>query len=126
MMLQNLMNSYFNNNKRLLSESNSLIPVLNISKEKPVKIKDSKWIIEEKTATRIYKFKSRKQKESFIVEIIKYCRESDCDLEVTFTKTEVKVVINSLSPSISNLEFDCIKDIKKIRKDVMYYFAKKE
>lgn len=120
------MNSYFNNNKRLLSESNSLIPVLNISKEKPVKIKDSKWIIEEKTATRIYKFKSRKQKESFIVEIIKYCRESDCDLEVTFTKTEVKVVINSLSPSISNLEFDCIKDIKKIRKDVMYYFAKKE
>ena len=126
MMLQSVMNEYFNqDNQSLLTETNSLIPVMNYSNDVPVKPKASDWVISEKEALREYKFKTRKQKESFVVEMIKYCRDSDCDIEMSTRGSKVKITIYSLAPSLSNIEFECIQDIKKIRKDIMYYFASK-
>jgi hypothetical protein len=126
MMLQSVMNEYFSqDDQSLLTETNSLIPVMNYSNDVPVKPKASDWVISEKEALREYSFKTRKQKESFIVEMIKYCRDSDCDIEMSIRGSKVKIIIYSLAPSLSNIEFECIQDIKKIRKDIMYYFASK-
>ena len=124
MMLQEVMSNYFNNS---LKENSNLMPILNYeSKTNPVLPKSSKWESSEKNISRKYSFDSRKQKEAFIVEILKYIRESDCDIEFTVRENNVTICIHALSPSISDLEIECQKDIKKIRKDVVYYFAKKE
>ena len=64
MMLQSVMNEYFNqDDQSLLTETNSLIPIMNYSNDVPVKPKASDWIISEKEALREYSFKTRKQKE---------------------------------------------------------------
>ena len=124
MMLQEVMRSYFNNS---LKENSNLMPILNYeNKTSPVLPKSSKWESSEKSISRKYEFESRKQKEAFIVEILKYIRESECDIEFTVRENNVIICIHSLSPSISELEVECQKDIKKIRKDVVYYYAKKE
>ena len=129
MMLQNVMSSYFNDNvNNSLNESNSLFPVLNnnFENDMPVSISNSKWEITKSKASNSYELKTRKQKEAFVVEVLKYIRDSSCDIEILVRKNNVRISIYSLSPSLSELEFDCIKDIKKIKKDVSFYFAKKE
>lgn len=124
MMLQEVMSNYFNNS---LKENSNLMPILDYeNKNNPVLPKSSAWKVSEKSISRKYKFDSRKQKEAFIVEILKYIRESECDIEFTVRKNNVTICIHSLSPSVSDLEVECQKDIKKIRKDIVYYFAKKE
>ena len=123
-MIQEVMRSYFNNS---LKENSNLMPILNYeNKSSPVLPKSSKWESSEKSISRKYEFESRKQKEAFIVEILKYIRESECDIEFTVRENNITICIHSLSPSISELEVECQKDIKKIRKDVVYYYAKKE
>ena len=124
MMLQEVMSNYFNDS---LKENSNLMPILNYeNNNSPVLPKSSKWVSSEKNISRKYSFDSRKQKEAFIVEILKYIRESDCDIEFTVRENNVTICIHALSPSVSDLEIECQKDIKKIRKDVVYYFAKKE
>ena len=122
MMLQEVMSSYFNN----INESSNLIPVLNNDMQKPILPKNSSWNIKDKLLFKEYEFDSRKTKEAFIVEMIKCIRESDCDIQITFRDNKVKVIIHALSSSISELEIECQQDVKKIKKDVSYYYAKKE
>jgi hypothetical protein len=122
MMLQEVMSSYFSN----INENSNLIPTLNNDIQKPILPKSTSWSIKDKLLFKEYKFESRKLKEAFIVEMLKYIRESDCDIQITFRENKVKVIIHALSPSISSLEIECQNDVKKIKKDVSYYFAKKE
>ena len=121
-MLQEVMSSYFSN----INENSNLIPTLNNDIQKPILPKSTSWSIKDKLLFKEYKFESRKLKEAFIVEMLKYIRESDCDIQITFRENKVKVIIHALSPSISSLEIECQNDVKKIKKDVSYYFAKKE
>lgn len=123
MMLQEVMSNYFND----INENSNLIPILNNDDiKKPIIPKSSSWEIKDKLLFKEYKFDSRKIKEAFIIEMLKYIRESDCDIQITFRENKVKVIIHTLSASITELEIECQKDVKKIKKDVSYYFAKKE
>jgi hypothetical protein len=122
MMLQEVMSNYFNN----INENSNLMPILNNDIQKPILPKSSSWNIKDKLLFKEYEFESRKLKEAFIIEMLKYIRESDCDIQVTFRGNKVKVIIHALSSSISELEIECQNDVKKIKKDVSYYFAKKE
>ena len=93
MMLQEVMRSYFNNS---LKENSNLMPILNYeNKTSPVLPKSSKWESSEKSISRKYEFESRKQKEAFIVEILKYIRESECDIEFTVRENNVNICIHS-------------------------------
>ena len=102
-----------------------LFPIINYSSENiPVKPKDSKWNISKKSADITYTFKKRRVKELFVFEMLKYCRDIDCEIKLVIEKNKVKVIVKSLSPSMSEIEFECIDDIKKIKKDVIYYKKK--
>ena len=119
MMLQNLMENYLN------SKTVNVYPVSNNS-NLPVEPKKNKWIVENKKLKKIFKFENRKQKESFVIEIIKYTRESDAEIEVRIRNQKVAIILHALSPELSEIEFEAKTDIDKIRKDVVYYFAKKD
>ncbi len=106
-----------------LNESNSVtVP----SNKSPIVPKEEKWEVSNKKLQRVFSFSSRKQKEAFVVEVMKYIRESDADIEVRLRKNKVGVIIYSLSPSLSEIEFEAKVDINKIKKDVAYYFAKEK
>ena len=67
MMLQNLMENYLNNKTLTVysvSDSTSL----------PVSPKSSKWISEDEKLKKVFNFESTKQKESFIIEVLKYAK----------------------------------------------------
>ena len=93
---------------------------------RPIKIKRNTWEFEEKRITKVFSFDERRFLEQFIVEIAKYNRETDADIETRFRDNTVGIVIYSLSSSISEIEIEASKDIDKIKKDVMYYYADKE
>ena len=64
---------------------------------------------------------------SFLVlEVLKYCRDSDAEIEFRVRADKVGVILHALSPQLSEIEFEAKIDIDKIRKDVVYYFAKKD
>lgn len=92
----------------------------------PLTVKKSKWLNEEKKMKIVYDFKNRKQKESFVVELLKYLREAEVDLEFRIRQNNVAVVIHAYSSQISELEIDASKDVDKIKKDVMYYYAEEK
>lgn len=119
MMLQNLMENYLNN---------KTITVYPIDKDDsvPVEPVKNKWSIEKKSLKKVFNFKTRKQKEAFVLELLKYDRDSDCVLEIRIKKEKVAIILHALSPEISEIEFEAKVDIDKIRKDVVYYFAKKD
>ena len=119
-MLQNLMESYLNTNTKIV------MPVSDIENNMPIKIKNSSWKVENKKLQKAYEFESRKQKEAFVLELLKFCRETDADIEIRVRKDKVGVILHSLAYEVSEIEFEAKKDIEKIRKDVVYYFAKKE
>jgi hypothetical protein len=121
-MLQEVMCNYFNS----INENSNLIPILNNQIQNPILPKNSSWDIKDRRLIREYSFESRKLKEAFVIEMLKYIRDSSCDIQVTFRENKVKVIIKALSSSVSTLEIECQKDIKKIKKDVSYYFASKE
>lgn len=114
MLLQKIMSNYLN--ESFASSSQAL----------PVKPSFTTWEVSEKNLKRLYEFKSRKIKEAFIVEILKYLRESEADIEFRARKNNVLISIHAYSPSVSELELEASKDIDKIKKDVAYYFAEKE
>ena len=115
------MKEYFDNNNIMIENKLNM----NMS-QNPVKVRKTSWSRSDSTLTKIYLIKDRKQKESFIVEILKYMRESSCEIEFTCKKREVIILIRSLSPYISELEIECSSDLDKIKKDIMYYYASKE
>lgn len=116
MLLQNIMSNYLNE-----SNVNS-----NFSLDNPISVKKSEWINTKDKMKVVYKFSNRKQKESFVVEILKYLRDTEVDLEIRVRQDSVAVVIHAYSSEISELEIDASKDVEKIKKDVMYYYAEKK
>lgn len=115
MYLQTIMSNYLNES----SDSTSNIE----NNFNPLEVKKSDWIYSEKSIRRAYDFKKKKFLEAFIVEIIKYKREADADIEVRFRDMSVGIIIHAYSSSISEIERDAVSDIQKIKKDVMYYYA---
>lgn len=110
-----------------LKENTKLVmPVSDIENNMPVSPKSPKWKIENKKIQKAFTFENRKQKEAFVLEVLKYCRDCDADIEFRVRNNKVGIIINSLSPQVSEIEFEAKADIDKIRKDVVYYFAKKD
>ncbi len=120
MMLQMLMENYLNN-----QQVNKSITDKIISKgENPINVKKSMWQTFERKIQRVYSFKRTKVQEAFVVDILKYKRESDANIELRLKNDQIAIIIHALSPQISEIEFEASRDIDKIRKDVAYYFAK--
>lgn len=115
MYLQRIMSNYLNEEKNF-EVQNSF---------KPLSVKKSSWHQEDKKLTKSYEFEEKKFLEAFIVELLKYNREADAQLEVRFLKGKVGVIIHALSVQISEIELEAAKDVDKIKKDVMYYYASK-
>lgn len=115
MYLRNIMNDYLNENqdKKFEVENNF----------KPITTKKSTWNTEQKKLSKRYDFEKRKFLEAFIIQIIKYIRESECQIEVRFKEMAVGIIIHALSPHVSEIETRASKEIDKIKKDVMYYYA---
>ena len=118
MILQSLMESYLNNNIKY---------VYPVSKDDGVPLTPAKkeWVVFEKTLKRVFEFETRKQKEAFVLEILKYDRDADAVVEMRVKKEKVAIIIHAVSPSISEIEVETKAEIDKIRKDVVYYYAKK-
>ena len=115
MYLQRIMSNYLNEEKNF-EVQNSF---------KPLSVKKSSWKQEDKKLTKSYEFEEKKFLEAFIVELLKYNREADAQLEVRFLTGKVGVIIHALSVQISEIELEAAKDVDKIKKDVMYYYASK-
>tara|TARA_B100001121_G_C18697235_1_gene625547 strand:+ start:5364 stop:5723 length:360 start_codon:yes stop_codon:yes gene_type:complete len=119
-MLQMLMENYLNNSPVNDQEKNKIIP----KGENPIKVKKSQWQSFERKMQRVYTFKRTKTQEAFVVDILKYKRESDAEIELRLKNDQVAIIIHALSPNVSEIETEAASDIDKIRKDVAYYFAK--
>lgn len=108
------MSNYLNENKENFEIQNSF---------KPIKPKNKTWNFEEKRITKSFEFEEIKFLEQFVIEIIKYNRETDAIIETRFKEFSVGIIIHALSSDISEIEIEASKDIDKIKKDVMYYYA---
>ena len=120
MLLTEIMSSYLNENE----DVGSSFSVENDFR--PLKAKESKWDNTGDKLKRVFEFEDRRQLEAFVVELIKYKREAESSFEVRFRDKEVGVIIFGLSGSISELEIEASQDIVKIRKDVVYYYAREK
>ena len=119
MMLQNLMENYLNPHSIDKKNVNKLVN----QSQNPIEVKKSKWEMHEKRMQRVYTFKTNRVFEAFIVDILKYKRETDANIELRFKEDKVAIILHALSPSISEIEIEAAEDIDKIRKNVAYYFA---
>ena len=115
MLLKNIMSNYLN------ESTNNVLSV----EKKPIDVKSVSWTVEDKKLKKLFKFENRKHKEYFILEILKYLRETEVDLEFRVREKNVLIAIHAYSPYISEIETEASKDIDKIKKDVMYYYAEK-
>ena len=120
MMLQVLMENYLNNRPVEKQITNKIIP----KGESPIEVKKSNWQSFERKMQRVYTFERTRTQEAFVVDILKYRRECDAEIELRLKKDQVAIIIHALSPQVSEIETEAAKDIDKIRKDVAYYFAK--
>lgn len=109
------MSNYLNENNISKSLGNDFAPLVP---------KKNTWNFEDKRATKSYTFNENKFLEAFVVQILKYIRESDAIIEFRVKEDKVGCIIHALSPSISEIEIEATKDIDKIKKDVMYYYAR--
>ena len=91
---------------------------------KPITPIRADWTIEDKRISKIYEFNDSKFLEIFVVQLLKYNRESDVTIEFRVKKDQVGVIVHANSHMITNLELEAKEDIDKIKKDVMYYYAK--
>lgn len=114
MYLQEIMSNYLNEEKRFDIENSF----------KPLTVKKSTWETSNKRLLKKFKFDETKFLEQFVVELIKYNRETSAQLEVRFKNKTVAVLIHALSSDITEIELDAAQDVDKIKKDVMYYYAK--
>lgn len=115
MYLKSIMSNYLNESK--FEVENSF---------KPLNVKKSEWEYTDRSVKRVYEFDKRKFAEAFVVEIIKYKRESDSDIELRFRDLKIGIIVHSYTNVITELEKEAVKDIDKIKKDVMYYYADKK
>lgn len=105
--------------------SNYLNETIQITAEfSPIVPKKIDWIIEDKRIIKAFEFSGARFLEAFIVQLIKYNREADAEIEFRVRKNTVGVIIHALSPTISEIELEAKVDIDKIKKDVMYYYAR--
>lgn len=114
MYLQEIMTNYLNEEKRFDIENSF----------RPLTVKKSTWETSNKRLLKKFKFDKTKFLEQFIVEIIKYNRETPAQLEIRFKNKTVAVLIHASSADITEIELDAAQDVDKIKKDVMYYYAK--
>ena len=124
MLLKNLMNDYLNENNN--THINNLFNISN-KLMSPIEVKKTQWHLNENNTClqKIYDFKNIKQKDHFILEILKYQREVEVDIEIICRGLNVTINIHAYYKEISDLETDTSKDIDKIKKDVFYYYAEK-
>jgi len=120
MMLQMLMENYLNNKPVEKQFTDKIIP----KGENPIEVKKSQWQTFERKMQRVYTFKRTRTQEAFVVDILKYKRETDAEIELRLKNDQVAIIIHALSPQVSEIETEAARDIDKIRKDVAYYFAK--
>lgn len=107
--------NYLNeDNQRFISDNNF----------KPLTVRKSSWNFEEKRVTKSFVFDSNRFLEAFVIQILKYKRESDAIIEFRVKENQVGCIVHALSPNISEIEIEATEDIDKIKKDVMYYYAK--
>ena len=116
MYLQNIMSNYLNESTKTFSVENQF---------KPLKVSKDTWLYEEKRVVKTYVFEKRKFLEAFVIQLIKHNREADAIIEFRVKEMKVGCIIHALSPTISEIEVEATKDIDKIKKDVMYYYADK-
>jgi len=114
MYLQEIMSSYLNEEKRLDIENSF----------RPLTVKKNTWEASDKRLLKKFEFDETKFLEQFIVELIKYNRETSAQIEVRFKNKTVAVLIHSTSSDITEIELEASRDVDKIKKDVMYYYAK--
>lgn len=114
MLLSNIMSNYLN-------ESTMQSNPLNAN---PIKPKASDWTVEEKRIIKSFDFEEQRFLEQFVVEILKYNRETDAIVEFRVKQNRVGVIIHASSFQITEIETEARRDIDKIKKDVMYYYAK--
>ena len=91
---------------------------------KPLTVEKTDWTCKEKRLSRSFEFTATQHLHAFIVELLKYDKESPADIEVRFRKNKVGVIIHAISPQISEIELEAAKNVDKIKKDVVYYYAK--
>ena len=115
-----LMENYLNNKPVEKQFTNKIIP----QGENPIEVKKSQWQTFERKMQRVYTFKRTKTQEAFVVDILKYRRETDAEVELRLKNNQVAIIIHALSPQVSEIEIEASQDIDKIRKDAAYYFAK--
>ncbi len=119
MMLQNIMENYLNS---------KTINVMSVGKDDSLPVEAASWSgwrVESKKLQKVFEVDSLKQKEAFVIEILKYDRDTDCIIETRIKNSKVAVILHAISPDLSEIEFEAKVDIDKIRKDVVYYYAKK-
>ena len=114
MYLQEIMSSYLNEEKRFDIENSF----------RPLTVKKNTWEASDKRLLKKFEFDETKFLEQFIVELIKYNRETSAQIEVRFKNKIVAVLIHSTSSDITEIELEASRDVDKIKKDVMYYYAK--
>ena len=112
MYLKNIMSNYLNETMQVTAEFAPIIP------------EKIDWTIEEKRIVKVFEFSETRFLEAFIVQLIKYNREADAEIEFRVKKNVVGIIIHSLSPTISEIELEAKVDIDKMKKDVMYYYAR--
>ena len=117
MLLTEIMSDY-------LSESSSTFEVENSFK--PLSPKESLWQQKEGKLKRVFEFEEMRQLEAFIVEMLKYNREADALIDIRFKNNIVSVVIEALSGTVSEIEVEASREINHIRRDVVYYHAKRK
>jgi len=115
-----LMENYLNNMPVDKKFTDKIIP----QGESPIEAKKSNWQTFERKMQRVYNFQQRKTQEAFVVDILKYRRECDTEIELRLKNDQVAIIIHALSPQVSEIELEAARDVDKIRKDVAYYFAK--
>ena len=115
-----LMENYLNNNP---ANDQAKIKIISESKS-PIEVKKSQWKTFERKMQRVYTFKRTETQEAFVIDILKYKRETDAEIELRLKKDQIAIIIHALSPQVSEIETEAARDIDKIRKDVAYYFAK--
>ena len=113
MLLQEIMSNYLNENT--FEVENAF---------KPLSVKKSEWDNKDDKLKRAFVFDETRQLEAFIIEIIKFNRETNAIVETRFKEDTVGIIIHPISGQISEIELEASKDIDKIRKDVVYYYAK--
>lgn len=113
------MENYLNTKNVEKQHTSKIIP----DGENPIQAKKSQWQTFERKMQRVYTFKRTRTQEAFVVDILKYKRECDAEIELRLKKDQVAIIIHALSPQISEIETEAAVDIDKIRKDVAYYFA---